>query len=109
MDPLAVFVSIGVITIAAAIWLMKKRGVMGAILGGEIVQTYGEIVSKPTAMTNTIRVHRLEKSNGSSGVVELVFSSLGTYNTNPIELNSLQVEDLIGYLQELSRDLDGGT
>lgn len=89
-----------------AIYLIKKRGLVGAMIGGKVEKTYGEVAGTAMKLLSAkIKVHKLNKKGKSKVVVEFVATSPASWQSMPIELDKNQVSKLRGYLENAENEI----
>lgn len=68
--------------------IIKYKGFRGALFGGEITKTFGEIeLSKPGMLKTKLRIHRI-KADGKNDVgIEVISKSPLSYHVYPVKLS----------------------
>ena len=87
-------------------WRYFRRGsIVGALLGGRIVETIGEIkLASSSFGSQTLQVHRLDPGGGSASFVALADTSKAALGASvvPIKLSGPQANELAALLQRAS-------
>jgi hypothetical protein len=87
-------------------WRYLKAGsLVGALLGGRIRDTVGEItLDSGVASSRTLKVHTLEVASGSEPLIALAITSKAPFGASvvPIKLTRFQTLELISLLQRAS-------
>jgi hypothetical protein len=68
--------------------IIKYKGFRGALFGGEITKTFGEIeLSRPGLLKTKLKIHRI-KADGKNDVgVEVISKSALSYRVYPVNLS----------------------
>jgi hypothetical protein len=82
--------------------ILKYGGFKGAVFGGRIERTLGEVRGTGRAAGNVkVRVHALAGGGEDRAVgVEFVATTIVSYQMFPITLSAKAAQDLIGLLQD---------
>ena len=85
---------------------LKYGGFKAAMLGGRIEQTVGEVEGLGQGpVTVKLRVHALTDDDGDRAVgIEIVATSIASYQMLPITLTERRAKDLIALVQEALSD-----
>ncbi len=104
--PTLIFFAIFAIIVGSfAYKALKYGGFTAAMLGGRIEQTVGEVRGMGRGATVKLRVHSITDDDGDRAVgIELVATTVGSYQMLPITLSERGARDLIGLVQEALSD-----
>ncbi len=101
-----VFILFLAAALGIAAYLIKTKGFVGAMLGGKVEKTYGEVYSDGSRTGNAIiKIHRINKKDTPKAVIEYSFSSVGAFQSTPIELNKSELLKLQKYINELASEI----
>ena len=86
--------------------IVKYRGFKAAMFGGRIQRTIGEVEGTGQTLGRVnLRVHTLSGGGEDRAVgIELVATTIASYQMLPITLSTEGAQDLIGLLQEATSD-----
>ena len=86
--------------------IVKYRGFKAAMFGGRIERTIGEVEGTGQTLGRVkLRVHTLSGGGKDRAVgIELVATTIASYQMLPITLSTEGAQDLIGLLQEATSD-----
>jgi hypothetical protein len=81
-------------------WIVKNRGISGAILGGKVLETVGEIpgVDGPL-VSSSLRVRTVQTGGDPDIALEFAMRTLARWHITPIRLTRAQARDLIRLLE----------
>lgn len=87
------------------LYQMATKGFKGAMFGGRIEKTYGEIeLEKQGIMSGKLKIHRIASSNGSKVGIEVVHKSLLSFQMVPATLRKEEVRRLIQLLTQATNE-----
>jgi hypothetical protein len=99
---LAVVLSIVIVGAAIAIYMIRKQGFVGAMLGGTVKETFGEVhvSTKALGVTAKLKVHKLNQKDQNRIVIELTQSTLGSFESTSLELTKTELHQLRTILEQ---------
>jgi hypothetical protein len=106
------FVVFGLFAVGSLFMVVKNRGLRGAMFGAPVGKLVSEMELEPRGMMKTkLKVHVLQPRDPSSGPhvgVEVIRSTFGSWQMNPISLTRAEAQKLADQLLSASRDSAGG-
>jgi len=86
--------------------VLKYGGFKAAMFGGRIENTLGEVIGTGRAMGKVkLKIHQLDRADEDHAVaIELVATTIASYQMLPITLSAEATRELIGLLQEALGD-----
>ena len=98
---LVFFAVIAVLLGRLAYYILKYGGLKAAMFGGHIGRTVGEVRGTRRLGNVKLRVHTLSDGSEDRAVgIELVATTIGSYQMLPITLSAKGVEELIALLRD---------
>ena len=80
--------------------IVKNKGLKGAILGGKVKTTLGEIELESKGLIKTkIKIHSIEKNGKSNISLEIVHRSILSYQMVPVTMTKDEARQLIELMQ----------
>ena len=104
--PAVIFFAVFAIIVGSfAYKALKYGGFKAAMLGGRIEQTVGEVKGIQRGANVRLRIHSLLDDDGDRMVgIELVATTIGSYQMLPITLSERRAKELIALVQEALSD-----
>src|SRR5438045_4638379 len=95
------FIFFGAIVVTFAYRIVRYRGFKAAMFGASIDRTVGEVEGTGTTLGRVrLRVHALSGGRDRAVGVELVATTIASYQMLPITLSVTDTEELIALLKE---------
>lgn len=87
------------LSIASGIWILsyifKSKGIKGAVFGGKIIKTFGELEFEDNSFSsNKILIHSIERKSESALTIEFVQKGFLSYRMNSITLSQEEARQL---------------
>jgi hypothetical protein len=93
-----IYLGVGLLFFA---YLFARYGFRGATFGGRIRRTFGEVpLSRHHGYSGALRIHEIERKDGSHVGMEIVQKSLLSYETTPITFSCSDAAALAMMLNE---------
>ena len=87
------------------LYQIATKGFKGAMFGGRIEKTYGEIeLEKKSILSGKLKIHRVATANGSKVGIEVVHKSLLSFQMVPATLSNEEARRLIQMLTEATSE-----
>jgi len=84
-----------------AVQVIRHRGFKGAIFGGRIEKTFGELDCEISfGIRSRIRVHRISSPTGATIGLEVAKSGFFGYDMTPFKMTRDETKDLIALLEK---------
>ena len=99
LNPEYIFFAVFAAVAGYILYQIFTKGFKGALFGGRIEKTYGEIeLEKQTMMSGKLKVHRVSSKDGNRVGIELVHKSMLSYQMVPATLSKQEAQRLIHLL-----------
>ena len=88
---------------------VATRGFKGALFGGRILRTFGEIPLRPAnGPSGVVRVHEIAGKNESHIGIEIVQKTILSYDMTPITISGQDTAALVKMLEQAMEALKNG-
>lgn len=101
-----IFLIAALIAVVAAIRLVLKKGIVGSLYKGDLVETFGEIhFVYPKSVTHKFKVHKLVADGDASVALEYSARTFGSSNLIPMKLTKSETLQLAKLLEKAASEL----